>query len=42
MPTERGEVKTFSYFGQMQLDTAKKNLAKIVNELLKTVLVSKG
>lgn len=35
---QREEVKTFSYFGQRQLDTAKKNLAKIVNELLKTVV----
>lgn len=36
MSTEREEVRTCSHFGQMLLNTGKKNLAKIVNELLKT------
>lgn len=33
--TKREEVRILSYFGQMQPDTSKKNLAKIINKLVK-------
>lgn len=37
VPTKREEVRIFSYFGQMQLDTGKKNLAKTINKLVNWV-----